>query len=61
VIDDNGEETCLSPLGKMIYCAPISMIQKRVRRNEALDIEVLVEETIRTVAAREQSGEYSSR
>jgi len=34
VIDDYGDETCVAIPGLSVYCAPISMIQKRLSRGE---------------------------
>lgn len=46
VIDEHGEETCLAVIGKAQFCAPISMIQKRLARGEQPDIRLLREATI---------------
>jgi hypothetical protein len=38
IIDEYGEETCVAAPGKDIFCPPISMIQKRIRRSEAMNL-----------------------
>ncbi|MGD2131322.1 MAG: DUF3806 domain-containing protein [Maricaulaceae bacterium] len=59
--DEYGEETCLSPPGKNIHCAPISMIQKRLRRKEAVSIEQLRDETIKVIRAKLDNNEIQDR
>jgi hypothetical protein len=46
VTDDFGEETCIAMRGFCAYCAPISMIQKRLGRGELPDFVGLREATI---------------
>lgn len=41
VADEWGQETCVGPTNKAIHCAPISMIQKRLSRREAMLLEDL--------------------
>ncbi len=41
VSDQWGDETCVGPAGKSLNCAPISMIQKRLDRDEAIDLATL--------------------
>lgn len=61
VSDEYGDETCLAPPRKQIFCAPISMIQKRIGRQERLDIAVLRDETIATVRKRIAEGQAADR
>jgi hypothetical protein len=44
--DEYGSETCVAVIGRMTNCAPISMIQKRIRRNENVDISELRDGTL---------------
>jgi hypothetical protein len=46
VIDDYGDETCVAIRGLSVYCAPISMIQKRLSRGELPDFVELRKATI---------------
>lgn len=46
ISDKWGNETCVAVVGKMTHCAPISMIQKRISRAEAVDIDELRDGTI---------------
>jgi hypothetical protein len=50
VSDDFGDETCLAVRGFELWCCPISMIQKRLKRNEAPDFVELREAIINTLA-----------
>ena len=52
VTDEYGDETCVSPPGKEIFCAPISMIQKRLKRREAIDVARLRDEMIAVIQSR---------
>lgn len=52
VADEYGEETCVSPFGKEIFCAPISMLQKRLKRREATDVARLRDEIIEVIERR---------
>ena len=52
VSDEYGEETCVSPPGKEIFCAPISMLQKRLKRREAIDVARLRDEMIALIHER---------
>ena len=61
VTDEYGEETALSPPGIQFACHPISMIQKRISRNEAVKIEHLRDESIRALAERTASGDCDRR
>jgi len=46
VTDDYGEETCVAIQGLSVYCAPISLIQKRLSRNELPDFVELRKATV---------------
>lgn len=61
VSDEYGEETCLSPPGKSIVCAPISMIQKRLEKPEALNVQEMGEGAIELVLRRVEEGQVGSR
>ncbi len=61
VCDEYGEETCLSPIGARLICAPISMIQKRLESGEIVNLVELRDETIRVISSRAKSGEYQPR
>lgn len=52
VSDEYGDETCVSPRGKEIFCAPISMLQKRLKRREAIDVAQLRDEMIEVIQRR---------
>ncbi len=49
VSDEYGEETVVSPKGWRTICSPISMIQKRLERNEHVDICDLYENTVSSI------------
>jgi len=53
ISDQYGDETCVAVIGSMTHCAPISMIQKRIRRNEAVDIGEMADSTMNLL--REQA------
>jgi hypothetical protein len=59
ISDEWGDETCVGVIGKMTHCAPISMIQKRLRRAETIDVAELRGGTIR--ALREQAAQAADR
>lgn len=61
VSDEYGEETCLSPIGVQLICAPISMIQKRLQSGDHPDLAELRDETISVISSRIELGEYQSR
>lgn len=61
VSDEYGEETGLSPIGARLFCAPISMIQKRLKSGENVNLVELRDETIRVISSRAKSGEYQPR
>ena len=50
VIDEYGDETCLAAPHHIVFSAPISMIQKRLRRKEKVDLMQLREATLETSA-----------
>jgi hypothetical protein len=52
ISDEYGDETCVSPPGKEIFCAPISMLQKRLKRREAIDLAQLSDEMIDVIQRR---------
>lgn len=47
ISDEWGEETCVAVVGKMVHCAPISMIQKRIGRADPFSIAELREGTLK--------------
>ena len=49
VSDEYGEETVVSPKGWRTICSPISMIQKRLERNEQVNIINLYEHTLSSI------------
>ncbi|CAN5536150.1 hypothetical protein BH10PSE3_BH10PSE3_12990 [soil metagenome] len=58
VQDEYGEENCVAMMGKSLFCAPISMIQKRLADKERPDIRLLREGTIgRLAELAENAGE----
>lgn len=52
VSDEYGDETCVSPAGKEIFCAPISMMQKRLQRRDAIDVTRLCDDMIALIDLR---------
>jgi hypothetical protein len=50
--DEYGSETCVAVVGRMTNCAPISMIQKRVKRREDIDIAELRDGTVSMLRER---------
>lgn len=46
VIDEYGDETCVAAPKHMVHAAPISMIQKRLKRKERVDMTQLRDATI---------------
>ncbi len=61
VSDEWGEETSVSPPGVRLFCSPVSMIQKRLNRSEAVDIGALRDATISSLMQMIESGEYQPR
>jgi hypothetical protein len=58
VQDEYGEENCVAVTGKSLFCAPISMIQKRLADGERPDIRLLREGTIqRLMELAKDAGE----
>jgi len=56
VSDEYGDETCVAARGKNIFCAPISMIQKRIRRKEHVELALMRDETIAIIEKRIAEG-----
>jgi hypothetical protein len=44
--DENGSETGLAPVGKTIFIAPITMLQKQLRLRDRCNLEDLAHDTI---------------
>jgi hypothetical protein len=61
VIDEYGEETCLSPPGLTYYISPISMIQRRLARDETIDIAQLCQDTVGTIQDEIAGGNIGAR
>ena len=61
VSDEYGDETVVAAPKKEIFCAPISMIQKRIQRQERLDIAAFRDETIAIVRQRIAEGKAADR
>jgi hypothetical protein len=59
--DEFGEETCLAPYGKEVSCSPISMIQKRVKRGESVDLNQLCDDVIQMIGHKIEHGEVADR
>lgn len=59
--DEHGSETVVSPPGKDIFCAPISMIQKRLRRGEPVDVGALMDGVGKHVAEKIADGQVHDR
>lgn len=57
VIDEHGAETVLTPAGWSIYCAPLSMIKKRLQASDRVDIAEMRDGIIGMVMARLEGGE----
>lgn len=61
VSDEYGDETCLSPIGVQVMCAPISMIQKRMSQESRVNIPELRDETIQAIELGIKAGTYQPR
>lgn len=61
VSDEYGDETVVAAPKKEIFCAPISMIQKRVQRQERLDLAVFRDDTIAMIRQRIAEGKAADR
>ena len=61
VKDEWGEETSLSPAGLRVACHPISMIQKRIAKKEAVDLVKFRDGIIETIQNRAGSEGYDAR
>ena len=61
VSDEYGDETVVAAPRKEIFCAPISMIQKRIKRQERLDVAAFRDETIAIVRERIAEGNAADR
>jgi hypothetical protein len=57
VVDEYGDETCLALTGKTLFCAPISMIKKRLARGERPDIRLLREATIEQILTQAEDAD----
>lgn len=60
VSDQWGEETCVGPPHKTIHCAPISMVQKRLNRDERIDLEQLANTVIATIQSKVTENQTDS-
>ena len=56
ISDQWGDETCVGPVGKQQHCAPISMVQKRLARSEAIDLQALATQIIEVMRKRLAEG-----
>ena len=56
VVDKYGDETCVAAPKHEVHSAPISMIQKRLRRQERIDLKHLRDATIAVMEERILSG-----
>ena len=61
VSDEYGEETVVSPKGYRAIVSPISMIQKRLERDEALDLQPFFNTIDKSVMEMIESGKYDKR
>ena len=61
VKDEFGEETAVALKEVQLVCHPVSMMQKRLNNNEAVDVSELLRLTIRTLRAKAETGEHSPR
>jgi len=61
VTDEYGAEISLSPLGYMVACYPMSMIQKRIAAVERVNLAELRDETIDVIKRRVGQGYYDER
>ncbi|MEZ6022951.1 MAG: DUF3806 domain-containing protein [Hyphomonadaceae bacterium] len=52
ITDRWGSETCVAVVGKMLHAAPISMIQKRLRRAEPINLAELRDAIVSALRAR---------
>ena len=61
VNDEFGQETCVSPTGTKLICAPISMIQKRLSSDDTIDLNRLKNFVVEQINQKVESGEYDAR
>lgn len=61
VTDAQGAETGLCLKGWEVVCFPISMIQKRLHRDEVIDLSQLVDATITSLNEMAATGDYKAR
>jgi hypothetical protein len=61
VSDEYGDETCVAVHERQIFCAPISMIQKRILRQERVEVAALRDATIALIKKRIAAGEAADR
>lgn len=61
VSDQWGDETCVGPPHKTIHCAPISMIQKRLNRQEEVDLRQLADASISRIREMMADGKMGDR
>lgn len=57
VSDQWGDETCVGPPHKTIHCAPISMVQKRLSRQESIDLRQLADTVIKSIREKLADGQ----
>ncbi len=61
ISDEYGDETCVAVRGREIFCAPISMIQKRIRRKERVEVGSLRDEMIAIIRKKIDEGQVADR
>jgi hypothetical protein len=61
VKDSHGEEVCVAVRGKQCFCAPISLIEKRIDRAERLSIPRLCSDTLELLDTRSQKTDVGRR
>lgn len=61
VSDEYGEETVISPKGYRTIASPISMIQKRIERDETIELENFYNTIDKSMTEMIVSGKYDKR
>lgn len=61
VSDEWGDETCVGPPHKTTHCAPISMIQKRLNRQEEVDLQELANALVNWIRVSVTDGKTGDR
>lgn len=61
VSDEHGTETCIGVKELDLFCYPISMIEKRLKQDEAIEVEMLARQTAAELKKLAEAGSAKPR